>query len=235
MFDFLALPTEIRYEIYRHLRRYVSLRLAVPVSSFGYASYGFYPEILMTNHQISYEAKQVFYGENDWTFYACRDIQVHSDYSKLAPLCSALPFIRRAHIRFRLYHWLYDQFMSFPKYPDTVTFRANINQISKLLAKARCLQSLKLIWTETAKHPVLALDIGPEAGMTNFWRSHIDKIVQPLTTIQRSCTVRKSDVVVRYMQSTGPFGRPSGHAIDMENAFSSSIDGLIAMRASSAR
>ena len=172
---------------------------------------------------------------NPGTFYACRDIQVHSDYSKLAPLCSALPFIRRAHIRFRLYHWLYDQFMSFPKYPDTVTFRANINQISKLLTKARCLQSLKLIWTETAKHPVLALDIGPEAGMTNFWRSHIDKIVQPLTTIQRSCTVRKSDVVVRYMQSTGPFGQPSGHAIDMENAFSSSIDGLIAMWASSAR
>ena len=68
MFDFLALPTEIRYEIYRHLRRYVSLRLAVPVSSFGYASYGFYPEILMTNHQISYEAKQVFYGENDCTY-----------------------------------------------------------------------------------------------------------------------------------------------------------------------
>ena len=63
MFDFLALPTEIRYEIYRHLRQYVSLRLAVP--AFGYASYGFYPEILMTNHQISYEAKQVFYGEND--------------------------------------------------------------------------------------------------------------------------------------------------------------------------
>ena len=169
------------------------------------------------------------------TFYACRDIHVHSDYSKLPPLSSALPFIRRAHIRFRLYHWLYDQFMSFPRTPDTIIFRANINHISKLLAKARCLQSLKIIWTETAKHPLLGLDIGPEAGMTNFWRSHIDKIVQPLATIQRSCTVRKSDVVVRYMQSTGPFGRPSGHAVDMEDAFSSSIDGLIAMRASSAR
>ena len=68
MFDFLALPTEIRYEVYRHLRKYVSLRLSVPLSSFGYASYGFYPEILMTNHQISYEAKQVFYGENDCTY-----------------------------------------------------------------------------------------------------------------------------------------------------------------------
>ena len=172
---------------------------------------------------------------NPGTFYACRDILVHSDYSKLPPLSSALPFIRRAHIRFRLYHWLYDQFMSVSKTPDTITFRANINHISKLLAKARCLQSLKLIWTETAKHPVLSLDIVSEAGLTNFWRSHIDKIVQPLTTIQRSCTVRKGDVVVRYMQSTGSFGRNSGHAVNMENAFSSSIGRLIAMRASSAR
>ena len=130
---------------------------------------------------------------------------------------------------------MHDQFMSFSKTPDTITFRENINQISKLLAKARCLQSLKLIWTETAKHPVLSLDIVSEAGITNFWRSHIDKIVQPLTTIQRSCTVKKGDVVVRYMQSTGPFGRNSDHAVNMENAFSSSIDGLIAMRASSAR
>ena len=68
MFDFLALPTEIRYEIYRQLRKYVSLRLSVPVSSFGYASYGFYPEILSTNRQISHEAKQVFYGENNCTY-----------------------------------------------------------------------------------------------------------------------------------------------------------------------
>lgn len=65
MFDFLALPTEIRYEIYRQLRKYVSLRLSVPVSAFGYASYGFHSEILSTNRQISHEAKQVFYGENN--------------------------------------------------------------------------------------------------------------------------------------------------------------------------
>lgn len=124
--------------------------------------------------------------------------------------------------------------MSFPKPPAATTFRANINQISKLLVKAPCLQSLKLIWTETANHPVLAHS-GPEYRMTNFYKSHIDKIVQPLITIPASCTVRKSDVMVRYMQSPGPFGRPSGHDTDMENAFSSSIDELIATRASSAR
>ena len=88
MFDFLALPTEIRYEIYRCLWKYTSLKLAQPEptvsdmyfpraispypeypnTSFGYASYGFYPEILATNSQISHEAKQVLYGENDCTY-----------------------------------------------------------------------------------------------------------------------------------------------------------------------
>lgn len=171
---------------------------------------------------------------NPGTFYACKGIQVHSDWSKLAPLCSALPFIRRAHIRFRLHQWLYTQFMSFPRNLGTATFRANVNHISKLLAKARCLQSLKLIWTETAKIPVLAQGIGPEPGMIKFWRSHIDTIVQPLSTIQRSCTVIKSDVMVRQLESTSHLWF-SGRAIDMEHAFSSSIDELIATRASSAR
>ena len=236
----------------------------------------------MTNRQISYEAKQVFYGENDCTypydqlssraavllrglpdriaycadlccfrlpftrkiadflinagtFYACRDIRIHSDWFKVTPLCSALPFIRRAHIRFRLFHWLYAQFASFPKAPDAVTLRANINQISKVLAKAPCLQTLKLIWTETAKHPLAAREGDPVLGMTSFWKSHIDKIVQPLTTIQPSCTITKSNIMVRYMQTTGVYGRPSGHAVGLENAFSSSIDEILATRASSAR
>ena len=172
---------------------------------------------------------------NAGTFYACKDIRVRSDWFEVAPLCSALPFIRKAHIRFRLYQWLHAQFMSYPKHPDADILKANINQISKVLAKARCLQSLKLIWTETTHHPFFAQDSVSELTMTNFWKSDIDKIVQPLTTIQPSCTVRKSDVVVRYMQSTGIFRHPSGHATDMENAFSSSIDELIATRASSAR
>ena len=125
--------------------------------------------------------------------------------------------------------------MSFPKTPAATTFRANINQISKLLVKAPCLQSLKLIWTETTNHPLALPYYEPDFRMTNFYKSHIDKIVQPLITIPASCTVRKSDVMVRYMHSLGPFGRPSGHDTDMENAFSSSIDELIATRASSAR
>ncbi len=159
----------------------------------------------------------------------------NSDWSKLAPLCSALPFIRRAHIRFGMYHWLFAQFMSYPRSVDAVTMEANIYYISKLLVKARCLQSLKLHWTETTNHWLLSSDDGPGSMMTKFWKSHIDNIVQPLTIIQPSCTVRKGDVVVIYMHSKDFFDRTSDHATDMENAFSSTIDELIATRASSAR
>lgn len=174
---------------------------------------------------------------NAGTFYACRNIRVQSDWFKLLPLRSALPFIRRAHIRFRLYHWLYAQLMPHPNHHlQAVTLKANISQISKVLAGARCLQSLNLNWTETVYQLLNTnQDSDSDSRMANYWKSHIDKIVQPLTTIQPSCTVRKSDVVVIYMHPRGAFGRPSGHATDMENAFSSTIDQLIAARASSTR
>ena len=162
-------------------------------------------------------------------------IQVHSDWFRLAPLCSALPFIRRAHIRFRLYHWLQGQFMSDPNLPTLTTFRANINQISILLAKARCLQSLKLIWTETATPPLCIQSGYPQPVRSNVWKSHIDMIVQPLTTIQPSCTVIKGDIVVRNVQPLMAYLPLSGHPTDMENAFSSAIDKLLATRASSAQ
>ena len=142
-------------------------------------------------------------------------------------------------MRFRMYHWLFAEFMSYPRHPDPMIMGANINQICRLLAKARCLQSLKLIWTETTNHWQLDPDEEPESLMTRFWKSHINIIVQPLTTIQPSCTIRKSDIVVTNVHSRGPFrpasGPASGRATDMENAFSSTIDELIATRATYAR
>ena len=129
--------------------------------------------------------------------------------------------------------------MSHPNLPNLSTLRANISQISKVLAKARCLQSLKLIWTETATPPLCIQGGYPQPMMSNVWKSHIDMVVQPLTTIQPSCTVMKGDIVVRNMQ---PLMQPliaylplSGHPTDMENAFSSAIDKLLATRASSAQ
>ena len=125
--------------------------------------------------------------------------------------------------------------MSDPNLPTLTTFRANINQISILLAKARCLQSLKLIWTETATPPLCIQSGYPQPVMSNVWKSHIDMIVQPLTTIQPSCTVIKGDIVVRNVQPLMAYLPLSGHPTDMENAFSSAIDKLLATRASSAQ
>lgn len=163
------------------------------------------------------------------------NIQVHSDWFKLVPLCSALPFIRRAHIRFRLYHWLDGQYMAPPNLPNVTTLEANINQISKLLAKARCLQSLKLIWTETAAPPLSIRGSHHLWARKDFWEYYIDTIIQPLGTIPPSCTVMKGDVIVRYMKPKTAFWSPDCHLVDMENAFSAAIDKLVATRVSSAR
>ena len=165
------------------------------------------------------------------TFYACVSIHVHADWSKLAPLRSALPFIRRAHIRFRLYHLLHGQFMSRPDPPSLTTLRANIIQISKMLAKARCLQSLKLVWTETITPPACKQNWYSRHPMSNVSKSNIDMVTQPLTTIQPSCTVIKGDVVVRNMEQVIDDLPPFAHPTDMEKAFSSAIDELIATRA----
>ena len=166
-------------------------------------------------------------------------IEVHSDWFRLAPLCSALPFIRRAHIRFRLYHWLHGQFTSHPNLHNLTALKAKIDHISKLLAKARCLQSLKLIWTETAIHPLCIQGACCQPVMRNVWKSYIDMVLQPLTTIQPSCTVIKGDIVVRnmqlLMQPRITYLSLSSHPTDMENAFSSAIDKLLVTRASSAQ
>ena len=166
------------------------------------------------------------------------NIPVHSDWFKLAPLCSALPFIRRAHIRFRLYQMLDLQYMLYlspPNHPNLATLEANISQISKLLAKARCLQSLKLIWTETAATPLSIQGSHHLWARKDFWEYYIDTVIQPLSTIPPSCTIMKGDVVVRYMKpKTAPWS-PARHLVDMENAFSAAIDKLVATRVSSAR
>ena len=178
------------------------------------------------------------FSTNAGAFYACMNIPVHSDWFKLAPLCSALPFIRRAHIRFRLYQMLDLQYMSYlspPNHPNLATLDANISQISKLLAKARCLQSLKLIWTETAATPLSIQGSHHLWARKDFWEYYIDTVVQPLSTIPPSCTIMKGDVVVRYMKpKTAPWS-PARHLVDMENAFSAAIDKLVATRVSSAR
>lgn len=108
--SFLLLPIEIRHIIYRELRNYQS-PIIPPVPSKtkyenGYCSYGFPWSIQATCRQIHDEARQVFYSENDWTFFVGSTMPFNSRVFFQSPLASALPLIRRAHIRFRVFNWL---------------------------------------------------------------------------------------------------------------------------------
>ena len=171
-------------------------------------------------------------------FYACMNIPVHSDWFKLPPLCSALPFIRRAHIRFRLYQMLDSQYMSYlspPNHPNLPTLDANISQISKMLTKAHCLQSLKLIWTETVATPLSIQASYHPRACKDFWENYIDMVIQPLSTIPPSCTIMRGDVIVRYVKPKTASWSSALHLIDMEDAFAAAIDKLVATRVSSSR
>ena len=149
MFRFLELPLEIRMMVYRSLRTNRSLRLNHPNDrkAIGYASYGFRPQILATNHQVSYEAMQVFYGENFWTLYAGEGFDIRSVAFKLPPLSSAMPYIRKVFIRMRMFNWLYIRTLgigySLGSPPD-------FSEIALVLRSAPSLQSVQIAWTETA-------------------------------------------------------------------------------------
>ena len=237
MADFLSLPTEIRYEIYRHLRTDRSLSLSPRVENLvvlGYVSYGFHPQILTTNHQICYEAKQVFYGENHWTLFVTPEIHFKMKYFKLAPLSSALPFIRRVQVRFRMFDCLYlpSSLGLVLKDNNMVQLREKLNQISKTLAKARSLQTFSLIWTETAgtwrpygiySDREWTSDTGE---LVRAMQGHIEKILQPLCTLKPSCTIQKSEQIVKFGSNV--------RSTAMEKAFSNAVDTLKAGRVSSA-
>ena len=233
MADFLSLPTEIRYEIYRHLRTDRSLSLSPRVENpvvLGYVSYGFHPQILTTNHQICYEAKQVFYGENHWTLFVTPDIHFKLEYFKLAPLSSALPFIRRVQVRFRMLDCLIllYKFGLASDAKNVVQLREKLNQISKTLAKARSLHTCSLIWTETRPGSIYSdwERTSDNGEIVRAMQGHIENILQPLCTLKPSCTIQKSEQIVK-------FGR-NFRSTAMEKAFSNAVDALKAGRVSSA-
>ena len=234
---FLSLPTEIRYEIYRHLRTDRSLSLSPSVENtvtLGYVSYGFHPQILAVNRQMSHEAMHVFYGENHWTFFVSLDIHFKWEYFRLAPLSTALPFMRRVQIRFRMFNELF--LTSVLGYVSQevciVELRAKVDQIDKILAKARSLQTIRPIWTETSA-------IWRPQGMYDDWewtsesgqlvrviQGIVENILQPLNTLKPSCTVQSSESIVKFGSQV--------RCTAMEKAFSNAVDALISGRSPSA-
>lgn len=221
--------------IYRSLRTTRSLQIRNPsdkrrMASLGYASYGFWCNILATNSQTSHEAKQVFYGENYWTLFAGPDFYVSSVMFKLAPLSSALPYMRKVFIRFRLFHWLYNPYQrSHIASPEQ--YSENFNGICMVLQDAPSLQSVHVIWTETAAfwlYPILG-----ELADTE-WASSSGKlvdetswiiwdIIKPLKTLASAVRITRGEITVLLDRM--------GRSTAMETAFGNAVDTVIAHRA----
>lgn len=81
----------------------------------GYCSYGWTPDIMAVNKATLEESQAIFYGENEWTFFA----SINSDFKSSAFFASnfgndlwfktALPHMRKIHIRFQMFHWLIEE------------------------------------------------------------------------------------------------------------------------------
>lgn len=224
MLSFLSLPPEIRCQIYRELRSFKSPLLKFPFrddSSYalGYCSFGFHSRILETNRQISYEAKEVFYGENYWTFFASQHYHFSSILFKTDPMVLILPFIRKAHIRFGMFHWLYWEACGLHGCTYGGTIKANVKEICLVLRTAPALRTVKIIWTETCT-------MWPALRRTRLksMRSPLSDVLRPLIALPTTSDLQKSNIMVAY--------RDGMKATEVELDFSESVDEVIALHRS---
>lgn len=216
---FLSLPPEIRIKIYRELRSLNSPLIKTPFqddsNALGYCSYAFHSRILETCHQISEEAKEIFYGENYWTFFASQRDHFSSTFFQAEPMVLVLPFIRKAHIRFRMLHWLSWESYGLTGCVDGPVVKANIKEICQVLLTAPALRTVKIIWTETGSGwPMKRLE------MSGVRRSIADAL-RPLLALPATSELQKSNIMVAYVGG--------GKAKDMELDFSECVDEVIGL------
>lgn len=221
---FLLLPPEIRVQIYRELRSFNSPLFKHPYnqddsSALGYCSFGFHSRILETCHQISGEAKEVFYGENYWTFFASQRDHFSSILFLAKPLVLILPFIRKAHIRFGMLHWLSWESCGLTSCADGPIIRTNVKEICQVLLTAPALRTVKIIWTET----------GARWPANTRWelsgvRGVIADLLRPLLALPTTSELQKSNIMVAYIDGV--------KAKDMELEFSECVDKLIGLHRS---
>ena len=232
--SFLSLPPEIRYMIYRELRTFQSPILPPrqhrEVREMGYCSYGFHWSVLATNRLILFEALQVFYGENDWTFFVNLAIPFDHCSFMLSPLAANLSLMRRIHIRFHMFDWMFIH-TSKPCLP-VEALRDILSQICKILGQIHHLQSIKLIWTETSLVEVGTLMnspwqwITPTGSAATTLQTLIYSALQPLVEFPYLCPLQRSTVLVRF--------RAEERVRAAEVAFATAVDTLIKFRNSSA-
>lgn len=215
--SFLSLPPEIRCQIYRELRSFNSPLIRSPCGDeIGYCSFGFHSRILETSRQLSYEAKQVLYGENNWTFFASHRKHFCSDIFRIQPMALILPFVKRAHIRFAMFHWLLwasHGLMS----KDGEMIQNNVKEICLVLLTAPALRTVKIIWTETCytcpmRTPLILNSV-------NSVHSLISDILRPLRTLPTTSELQKSNIRV--------VDRNGVKLTKMEHDFSECVDEVI--------
>ncbi|KAF6235480.1 hypothetical protein HO173_006163 [Letharia columbiana] len=223
MSSFLSLPLEIRFHIYRELRSFKSPLIKSPFqddsNALGYCSFGFQSRILETNRQIFYEAKEVFYGENYWTFFASQRNQFSSILFRMEPMVLTLPFIRRAHIRFGMFDWLFRESYGLTPCAYGDITKTNVEEICRVLLTAPALRTIKIIWTETCT-------FFPERRPSELdsVRSLIFEVLRPLLALPTTTDLQKSNIMVAYMNGV--------KATDMELGFSECVDEVIALHRS---
>ena len=218
MSSFLSLPVEIRFQIYRELRSLKSPTIKSPSTdednALGYCSFAFQSRILETASQISAEAKEVFYGENFWTFFASH--RNHHIFS-IRPMVLILPFIRKAHIRFAMFRWLLWESCGIFRSADGDKIRANVKEICELLLAAPNLRTVKIIWTETyILPPTKCWKCTPRCSV----RELILEVLRPLISLPLTSELQKSIIMVAY--------RNGVKASEMELDFSECVDWVIA-------
>lgn len=221
MLSFLSLPPEIRFHIYRELRSFNSPLIKFPFrddsDALGYCSFGFCSRILETCRQVSYEAKEVFYGENYWTFFVSQQVHFSSMLFRIEPLVLILPFIRKAHIRFGMFQWLFWESCGLSECLAGGTVRKNVSEVCLVLLAAPSLRTVKIIWTETYS----AWSPAPIRVEVHSVRNLISEVLRPLIALPTTSDLQKSNIMVAYrngMKATG-----------MELDFSECVDELIAL------
>ena len=202
----------------------------------GYCSFGFRWQILATNRQIYDEARQIFYGDNDWTFFVSPAIPFKALAFTLSPLKTGLPLLRKINIRFRLFDVLVWHCAGGEDDHNLRKIQDSVNEICKVLDKARSLLNVKLIWTEQSglwgdfRSYSYITPYGdwamatPVDGVNKKAQSLIAQILQPLAQLQCPCPLQKSAIMVLF--------RGGLQAEGAEAAFHSAVDALIAYRAS---
>lgn len=226
MLSFLSLPPEIRFHIYRDLRSFKSPLIKSIYDdgsdALGYCSFGFHSRILEVNRQVSDEAKEVFYGENCWTFFASQRYHFIPLPFHMGPMVLILPFIRKAHIRFGMFHWLFWESCGLPGSTYENVIKTAVKQICQIFQRASALRTVKIIWTETGStgtqfHKPVRLE-------RDRVRYLISEVLQPLTALPTTCDLQKSNIMVAFWNGV--------KATDLESDFSNAVDKVLTLHRS---